>query len=170
MAQRHLATYPRALLFQDGDEPWTRHNLLKQYRRLLARAGVTYRRFHALRHTCATNLLKAGCYLPAVSRRLGHSKVSTTLDIYAAYLPSDQAPLAMSFERMALTWIPKSLQSSVDGYPMGAQLTTSERSRDVATRRQKEKISEKLSLFGDLEWCAREDLNLHAVASASPSS
>jgi integrase len=33
------------------------------------RAQVPYRRFHAIRHTCATSLLKAGCYLSAASKQ-----------------------------------------------------------------------------------------------------
>ncbi len=38
--------------------------------------------FHALRHTFATLALEAGRSPALVSRTLGHSKVSTTLDIY----------------------------------------------------------------------------------------
>lgn len=37
---------------------------------------------HNLRHTCATILLSEGADIETVSHRLGHSKVSTTLDIY----------------------------------------------------------------------------------------
>jgi integrase len=38
-------------------------------------------KFHGLRHTCATLLLQAG--EPVASERLGHAKVSMTLDVYA---------------------------------------------------------------------------------------
>lgn len=44
----------------------------------------------ALRHTSATLLLAAGAPLKAVSVRLGHESVETTLRFYAAVLPSDQ--------------------------------------------------------------------------------
>ena len=118
LVQRHLEQFPRPLLFQDGDRPWNRHDFLNAYRGLLRRAQIPYRRFHAIRHICATSLLKAGCYLPAVRKRLGQAKVSTTLDIYAAYLPSDQAPLAMSFERTVRQWLPNALQGSGNDSPM----------------------------------------------------
>jgi integrase len=39
--------------------------------------GIT---FHLLRHTCATMLLQAGEPIADVAARLGHSKISTTLD------------------------------------------------------------------------------------------
>jgi integrase len=38
--------------------------------------------FHALRHTHASMLIAAGLDVLTISRRLGHSKASTTLDVY----------------------------------------------------------------------------------------
>jgi integrase len=38
--------------------------------------------FHALRHTHASVLIRAGVDLLTISRRLGHSKASVTLDTY----------------------------------------------------------------------------------------
>ena len=38
--------------------------------------------FHSLRHTHASVLLNAGVDVLTVSRRLGHRKASTTLDVY----------------------------------------------------------------------------------------
>lgn len=55
--------------------------------------------FHDLRHSCATMLLRNGESIASVSRRLGHSKVSTTLDYYAHALPKDDARSADAFER-----------------------------------------------------------------------
>ena len=40
------------------------------------------------RHTDSTMMLDHGVPIHTVSRRLGHSKVSTTLDVYAAFMPS----------------------------------------------------------------------------------
>lgn len=52
-------------------------------------AGIpTYR--NVMRHTTATLLLSSGMNPVAVSRRLGHAKVSTTLDQYGHCLPGDQ--------------------------------------------------------------------------------
>ena len=51
-------------------------------KRLCKKAGVREFTFHTLRHTFATLALEAGRSPALVSRTLGHSKVSTTLDIY----------------------------------------------------------------------------------------
>ena len=43
--------------------------------------------FHALRHTHATILLETGANLKEIHNRLGHSKFSTTMDIYSHVTP-----------------------------------------------------------------------------------
>ena len=45
---------------------------------------------HDLRHTHATLLLLDGVPLTLVSKRLGHAKVSITLDCYSHVLPGYQ--------------------------------------------------------------------------------
>lgn len=45
-------------------------------------------RLHDGRHTAATLALQNGVPIHVVSGRLGHEKVSTTLDVYAAFLPT----------------------------------------------------------------------------------
>lgn len=49
---------------------------------------------HAFRHTHASELLTAGVPVHEVSRRLGHSRVSTTLDIYSHVMPSSDERIA----------------------------------------------------------------------------
>lgn len=56
--------------------------LMKSWKRALKRAEISYRTFHALRHTYATLLLEKNAPLIEVSRLLGHSTVKTT-EIYA---------------------------------------------------------------------------------------
>ncbi|MFM8382884.1 MAG: tyrosine-type recombinase/integrase, partial [Actinomycetota bacterium] len=51
------------------------------------RAGLPIPRLHDGRHTAATLALQAGVPINVVLGRLGHEHVSTTLDVYAAYLP-----------------------------------------------------------------------------------
>lgn len=47
-------------------------------------------RFHDLRHSHATHLLRAGVHPKVVSERLGHSAVGITLDTYSHMLPGMQ--------------------------------------------------------------------------------
>lgn len=47
-------------------------------------------RFHDLRHTHATLLLKAGVHPKIVQERLGHSSINVTLDTYSHVLPNLQ--------------------------------------------------------------------------------
>lgn len=56
-------------------------------------------RLHDLRHTSATLLLANNADIMTVSRRLGHSKASTTLDIYAHALDSMDELASQTLER-----------------------------------------------------------------------
>jgi integrase len=59
-----------------------------------ALAGVPRIRFHDLRHTHATLLLRQGRNVKEVSERLGHANVSITLQTYAHVLPDQRAEVA----------------------------------------------------------------------------
>ncbi len=65
-------------------------NLLRSYKRILTRAGITYRKFHALRHTYATKLFEAGVPLKTVQMLLGHSDISVTANIYTHVMPEEK--------------------------------------------------------------------------------
>ena len=60
-------------------EPRTLQNCFKK---ILAEAGISPINFHALRHTFATNCIEQGFDVKALSRILGHSDVSVTLNTY----------------------------------------------------------------------------------------
>ena len=51
-------------------------------------------RFHDLRHTHATQLLKAGVHPKVVSERLGHASIGITLDTYSHVMPGMQEEAA----------------------------------------------------------------------------
>ena len=55
-------------------------------------------RFHDLRHTHATLMLKQGVHPKIVSERLGHASVNITLDTYSHVLPGLQEAAAVAFE------------------------------------------------------------------------
>lgn len=65
--------------------------------RRVARTDVPRIRFHDLRHTHATLLLKAGVPPKVVSERLGHASVAFTMEIYAHVIPGMQAEAANLF-------------------------------------------------------------------------
>ena len=53
---------------------------------------------HLLRHTHGSQLLNAGVSLPTVSKRLGHSSVNTTANVYAHSFADDDANAAQAWE------------------------------------------------------------------------
>lgn len=62
--------------------PIQARNLVRTYKSLLRQAGIPDRRFHDLRHSCATFLIAQGVNLHAVKYILGHSTIRVTSDIY----------------------------------------------------------------------------------------
>lgn len=73
-------------------------NLNRAFKAVLERAGLPQStRFHDLRHTCATLLLKQGVHAKFVQELLGHSDISLTLNVYSHVLPDmgDAAAEAM---------------------------------------------------------------------------
>jgi len=66
---------------------------------ILGRAGLPQLRFHDLRHSHATLLLKGGANPRVVQERLGHSQISLTLQTYSHVLPDLQRETALKLER-----------------------------------------------------------------------
>jgi integrase len=62
--------------------------------RILSRAGINRITFHGLRHTTATILLNSDIPTIKVSKVLGHSKPSTTTDIYGHAIPDHKREVA----------------------------------------------------------------------------
>lgn len=77
-------------------------NLLRDYKRLLHEAGLPNIRFHDLRHTAASLMLNNGVPVIVVSRRLGHSKASITLDVYGHLIPTLQTEVAEMIDSMVI--------------------------------------------------------------------
>jgi integrase len=59
----------------------------KHFQEVLQRAGLPRQRFHDLRHGCASILAAQGVPAQVVMEILGHSQISTTMDIYAHVFP-----------------------------------------------------------------------------------
>jgi integrase len=70
-----------------GGRPWRPDSTSRAFRQLCDEVGLDHVRLHDLRHFVATRLLASGVDVRTVSGRLGHSLASTTLNVYAAFVP-----------------------------------------------------------------------------------
>lgn len=82
---------------EDGS-PWSPDAFTSAYRSAVAIKFGKKVRFHDLRHSHATQLLKQGVHPKVVSERLGHSSISITMDIYSHVLPGMQEEAASKID------------------------------------------------------------------------
>ncbi len=66
------------------------NHVVEELKKLLHKAGLPDIRFHDLRHSAATLLLTAKIHPKVVQEILGHTQISTTMDIYSHVLPGLQ--------------------------------------------------------------------------------
>lgn len=74
----YAAARPRRGEPRGGRRPVTYEGLKTQWRRMKARIGLQAFRFHDLRHTAATRLVRATGNLKQAQKLLGHSDIKTT--------------------------------------------------------------------------------------------
>lgn len=79
--------------------PYPPNQLSAEFHRAAHNADFAVR-FHDLRHTHASNLLRDGVPVNVVSRRLGHSEPSITLNVYSHVLPGMQEEAAAKVDEM----------------------------------------------------------------------
>lgn len=83
------------LVFAHPDgSPLDPDSLTKSFDKLIRATGVRRITFHGLRHTHISHQLMDGVHIKIVSERAGHASVSTTLAVYAAFIPNMQADAA----------------------------------------------------------------------------
>jgi integrase len=89
-------------VFADGDgDPIHPHAVYEAFRRIVHNAGVPAIRFHDLRHTHGSLLIKEGIPVKVVSERLGHAHIAHTMQTYQHVLPGMQADAALVAQRLA---------------------------------------------------------------------
>lgn len=80
--------------------PMNQMNLYTRFIHLCQEAGLPRIRFHDLRHTSASILLNHKVPMIVVSRRLGHYKVSFTMDTYGHMIPEMQEEAAILIDNL----------------------------------------------------------------------
>jgi integrase len=72
----------------------------KDFKTVLASAGIDERKFHDLRHSAATLLFAAGVNPKVVQETLGHSSISITLGMYGDVTPDMQQGVADVMDKL----------------------------------------------------------------------
>lgn len=75
----------------DGGAPIPPSSLTGWFSSFIKRSGLPHVTIHSLRHTYASMMITDGVPLIVVSRQLGHSKVTTTANIYAHVIAEAEA-------------------------------------------------------------------------------
>lgn len=72
-----------------GNLPFKESTITKKKNTYCKLAGVKQIRIHDFRHSCASLLINNGANITLVSKYLGHSKISMTLDIYSHFYKNE---------------------------------------------------------------------------------
>ena len=83
--------------------PITKSFLSHEMERGCKKTGVKRIRIHDIRHSHASLLINQGCDALILADRLGHEKVSTTLNTYSHLFPHKQQELVSNLEQLAAT-------------------------------------------------------------------
>ncbi|KEH96120.1 tyrosine-type recombinase/integrase [Clostridium massiliodielmoense] len=62
----------------------------RNFKSVLKKAGLKDIKFHSLRHTYATRLFEAGVPIKTVQTLMGHSDITTTMNIYTHVMPEEK--------------------------------------------------------------------------------
>ena len=103
---QELSDYIQSRYMLDADErlfPVTKSYLSHEMIRGCKKTGVKKIRIHDIRHSHASLLINQGCDALMLADRLGHEKVSTTLNTYSHLFPHKQQELVHSLESLQAT-------------------------------------------------------------------
>jgi integrase len=90
-----------------GGAPWPPDMFSTAFAAIVKRSRLKSFRFHDLRHSHASQLLKAGVHPKVVSERLGHAGIGITLDTYSHVLPGIQEDAVQRLNAVLATAIQK---------------------------------------------------------------
>lgn len=103
---QELSDYIQSRYMPDADErlfPVTKSYLSHEMIRGCKNTDVKKIRIHDIRHSHASLLINQGCDALMLADRLGHEKVSTTLNTYSHLFPHKQQELVHSLESLQAT-------------------------------------------------------------------
>jgi integrase len=96
----------------DGN-PLKPNSLTHEFARFIVGTGLPRARFHDLRHSHATHMLRSGVHPKIAQERLGHATIATTLDLYSHVLPGMQADAASRVD--------EALRQALDRHRLGTK-------------------------------------------------
>ncbi|ANY69747.1 integrase [Paenibacillus sp. BIHB 4019] len=89
------------LFAHENGRPFYPKTLYDQWRDFLKRVpNLKQIRLHDLRHTSATLLINQGVHAKIISNRLGHAKISTTMNVYGHVIESADRAAAETFNNL----------------------------------------------------------------------
>lgn len=115
MIKRHIFDKRADRNFVRIDNEWSKHKFLfsnvegkpkrvssfyNRWTRFVKRHNLRYITFHDLRHSSATWMLHQGVNMKVIQERLGHKKISTTMDIYAHVLKEADQDAGDTFKQL----------------------------------------------------------------------
>ncbi|MFJ7680319.1 tyrosine-type recombinase/integrase [Peribacillus sp. NPDC097198] len=81
-------------------KPMIPRNFRKEFYNLTDKVGLPRIKFHSSRHSHATLLIQQNVNVKLISERLGHSDISTTLDIYSHVSKNMQQSVAIELDKI----------------------------------------------------------------------
>ena len=118
---QELSDYIQSRYMLDADErlfPVTKSYLSHEMIRGCKNTGVKKIRIHDIRHSHASLLINQGCDALMLADRLGHEKVSTTLNTYSHLFPHKQQELVNNLEQLAAAASVTPTPEPPDGNPL----------------------------------------------------
>ncbi len=93
-------------------------NLTRGFQRVLTAAKVKQVRFHDLRHTHASHLIRAGVDIIEIARRLGHKSPKMTLDIYGHLIPQTRGAAVRAWDSILSVAAPSQTAEDEKGHDL----------------------------------------------------
>ena len=89
-AQQRVVALDGLVFTTSKGTPFIERNVVRSFKRHLGAAGLPDIRFYDLRHSAGALLIDQGVHPRIVMETLGHSQISTTMNLYGHVMPGDR--------------------------------------------------------------------------------